>query len=81
MNIQEFIDNFAAQLDDTDPEAITAETKFKELDDWSSLTALSIIAMIDDEYNIIVKGNDIINSVTIQDLFNVVEKRILDPKR
>ncbi len=81
MNIQEFIDNFAAQLDDTDPEAITAETKFKELEDWSSLTALSIIAMIDDEYNIIVKGNDIINSVTIQDLFNVVEKRILDPKR
>ena len=80
MNIQEFIDNFAAQLDDTDPEAITAETKFKELEDWSSLTALSIIAMIDDEYNIIVKGNDIINSVTIQDLFNVVEKRILDPK-
>ena len=75
------IDNFAAQLDDTDPEAITAETKFKELEDWSSLTALSIIAMIDDEYNIIVKGNDIINSVTIQDLFNVVEKRILDPKR
>ena len=81
MNIQEFIDNFAAQLDDTDPEAITAESKFKELEDWSSLTALSIIAMIDDEYNIIVKGNDIINSVTIQDLFNVVEKRILDPKR
>ena len=81
MNIQEFIDNFAAQLDDTDPEAITAETKFKELEDWSSLTSLSIIAMIDDEYNIIVKGNDIINSVTIQDLFNVVEKRILDPKR
>ena len=80
MNIQEFIDNFAAQLDDTDPEAITAETKFKELEDWSSLTALSIIAMIDDEYNIIVKGNDIVNSVTIQDLFNVVEKRILDPK-
>ena len=75
------IDNFAAQLDDTDPEAIPAETKFKELEDWSSLTALSIIAMIDDEYNIIVKGNDIINSVTIQDLFNVVEKRILDPKR
>ena len=38
MNIQEFIDNFAAQFDETEPELITAETKFTELDEWSSLT-------------------------------------------
>ena len=72
MNINDFIENFAAQLDDTDESMITPETKFKQLDEWSSLTALSIIAMLDDEYDVIVKGNDIINSDTIQDLFNVV---------
>ena len=76
MNIQDFIENFAAQFDETDPEAFTAETKFKELDEWSSLLALSIIAMVDDEYNVIIKGKDITNSDTIQDLFDVVEKRI-----
>lgn len=75
MNIQEFIENFAAQFDDTEPAAFTAETKFKELDEWSSLTALSIIAMVDDEYDVIIKGNDIINSVTIQDLYDVVERQ------
>ena len=75
MDIQEFIDNFAAQFDDTDPEMITAETKFKDLEEWSSLLALSIIAMVDDEYDVIVKGNDIISSDTIQDLFNVVASR------
>ena len=75
MNIQEFIENFAAQFDDTEPDAFTAETKFKELDEWSSLTALSIIAMVDDEYDVIIKGNDIINSVTIQDLYDVVERQ------
>ncbi len=75
MNIQEFIDNFAAQFDETEPELITAETKFKELDEWSSLTALSIIAMVDDEYDVIIKGNDILNSDTIQDLFEVVVKK------
>lgn len=74
MNIQEFIENFAAQFDDTDPDVFTAETKFKELDEWSSLTALSVIAMVDDEYDVIIKGNDIINSQTIGDLFNVVEQ-------
>ena len=73
MNIQEFIDNFAAQFDDTDADVFTAETQFKKLDEWSSLTALSIIAMVDDEYDVIIKGNDIIESDTIQDLFERVE--------
>jgi len=75
MNIEEFIENFVAQLDETDPESVTAETRFKELEEWSSLTALSIIAMVDDEYDVIIKGNDILKSDTIQDLFEVVEKK------
>ena len=75
MNIEEFIENFVSQLDETAPEEITAETRFKELDEWSSLTALSIIAMVDDEYDVIIKGNDILKSDTIQDLFAVVEKK------
>ena len=74
MNIQDFIENFAAQFDDTEPDVFTADTKFKELDEWSSLTALSVIAMVDDEYDVIIKGNDIINSQTIGDLFHVVEQ-------
>lgn len=75
MNIQDFIDNFAAQFDETDPEVFTPETVFKDLDEWSSLTALSIIAMVDDEYDVIIKGNDIINSETIQDLYAIVERQ------
>ncbi len=75
MNIQEFIENFAAQFDDTDESLFAADTKFRQIDEWSSLTALSIIAMVDDEYDVILKGNDIINSETIQDLYNIVEKK------
>ena len=75
MDIQDFIENFAAQFDETEPEAFTAETIFKDLDEWSSLMALSIIAMIDDEYDVIVKGNDIINSNTIEELYRIVEQR------
>lgn len=74
MNIQDFIENFAAQFDETDEELFAADTRFKELDERSSLTALSIIAMVDDEYDVIIKGNDIINSDTIQDLYDIVEK-------
>lgn len=76
MNIEEFIENFAAQFDETDPEIIVSDTKFKELDEWSSLTALSIIAMVDDEYDVIIKGNDILKAETIQDLFEIVQKKL-----
>ena len=75
MEIKEFIENFAAQFDDTDASEFKAETVFKELDEWSSLIALSVIAMVDEEYDITIKGDDIRNSTTIEDLFNAVKSK------
>ena len=73
MDIENFISNFAAQFDDTDSSVFTADTRFKDLDEWSSLLALSVIAMVDDEYQVILKGDDIRNAETINDLFNRVK--------
>ena len=75
MEIKEFIENFADQFDDTDSCEIKAETIFKELDEWSSLIALSVIAMVDEEYDITIKGDDIRNSNTVEDLFNAVKAK------
>ena len=75
MEIKEFIENFAAQFDDTDANEIKAGTVFKDLDEWSSLIALSVIAMVDEEYNITIKGDVIRNSDTIEDLFNAVKAK------
>ena len=72
MDIEGFIANFAAQFEDTPPEEIKAETIFRDLDEWSSLTALSIIAMVDEEYGVTLKGDDIKNAATVQDVFNAV---------
>lgn len=72
MNINDFIKNFAEQFDDTDANVFTMDTVFKELDEWSSLTALSIIAMVDEEYDVLLKGDDIRNAETIDDLFEIV---------
>lgn len=72
MEINEFVKNFACQFDETDASVFTPTTEFKELDEWSSLIALSLIAMVDEEYDITLKGEDIKNSKTIEDLFNVV---------
>lgn len=76
MEIKEFISNFADQFDDLDASVLTPETEFKELDDWNSLVALSVIAMIDEEYDVTLKGNDITGAATIEDLFNTVKTKM-----
>lgn len=76
MEIKEFIENFASQFDDTDASEFKPETRFHELDEWSSLIALSIIAMVDEEYDITLKGEDIRNAVTIEDLYNTVKGKL-----
>lgn len=75
MEIKDFIENFAAQFDDTDASMFTPETVFHELDEYSSLIALSIIAMVDEEYDVALKGDDMRSAVTIEDLFNIVKSK------
>lgn len=75
MEIKEFISNFAEQFDDLDVSVLTPETEFKSLEDWNSLVALSVIAMVDEEYDVTIKGDDIRSAKTIKDLFNTVKER------
>lgn len=75
MELNQFVENFVAQFDDTDASEITASTVFKELEEWSSLVALSIIAMVDEESDVRIKGEDIRNSSTVEDLYKVIEGR------
>lgn len=73
--MEEFIEKFAEQFDDTALSEFQAETKFKELDEWSSLIALSVIAMVDEEYDVTIKGNDIKSAETIEDLYKIVMEK------
>jgi acyl carrier protein len=76
MDISTFVKNFALQFDETEPELITEESDFKDIEEWSSLTALSIISMVDEEYDVKLTGNDIKNSSKVIDLFNIVKGKI-----
>jgi acyl carrier protein len=76
MELNEFVALFAEQFDFTDPSEITASTAFHDLDEWSSLIGLSVIAMVDEEFDIALKGDDIRNSVTVEDLYNCVISKL-----
>lgn len=76
MEINTFLQNFAEILDDTDVAKIVEDTTFRDLDEWDSLTALSLIAMVDEEYSIKLTGDDIKSSITIKDLFDKVSSKL-----
>lgn len=75
MNLEDFITKFAAQFDETESSVFKADTEFKALDEWSSMLTLSIIAMADEEYGVQLKGDDIRNSSTIEDLYKIVAEK------
>jgi len=75
-SLEEFVQLFAEQFDETDASEITATTVFHDLDEWSSLIGLSVIAMVDEEFDVALKGDDVKNAVTIEDLYNNVKAKI-----
>ena len=70
-----FIKNFASQFDD-EPEGLTLETHFREVEGWASIVALSIMAMCDEEYDVILSANEMENANTVADIYNIVRSRI-----
>ncbi len=75
METATFLENFKNILDDTDVSLITIDTIFRELTEWSSLTALSLIAMVDEEYSVKLTGDDIKSSKSLNDIFNIIKSK------
>ena len=76
MTITDFLANFSEQFDDTDESLIRADTDYKMLEEWSSLVALSVIAMVDDLFEVEIGAKEIVECNTIEELFNTVKSRI-----
>lgn len=75
MELNDFIATFAEQFDDTDASEITALTEFHELDEWSSLTGMSVIAMAKTQYGKTITGKEIRQCDTVEDLFNLIASK------
>lgn len=76
MEIKEFIQNFADQFEDTELDVFTPDTNYRELEEWSSLIALSVLAMIDEEYDVQLKGEEMRATTTVQELFDLVSSKL-----
>ena len=75
MEINEFVQNFANQFDETDAAIFTPELAFHELEEWSSLTGLAILNMIAKKYGVKVAPAELKACITIADVYNLVQNK------
>ena len=72
MELSKFLVDFANQFDDTDASEIGKGTAFHELDEWSSLVGMSVIAMAKTEYGKTITGKELKECITVEDVFNLI---------
>ena len=75
MEISNFIENFKDQFEDELTCELNGETVFRDLDGWSSIVALSVMSMIDDEYDVQLTASEMRQSNTIKELFDLVSAK------
>lgn len=73
--LEKFVSGFAEQFDDTELSEINPATCFKELDEWSSLVGMSVIAFVKTVYNKPLTGKELRECDTVEDLFNLVSSK------
>lgn len=71
MELNEFVTLIADQFDETPKESFSFDTEFRKLEEYDSLVALSIIAIIDEEMETKITGADIRICNTIEDLYKL----------
>lgn len=72
MELKEFVSSFAEQFDETDISEINAETVFQNLEEWSSLTAIGVIALAKTEFGKTITGGELRACTTVEDVYRLI---------
>ena len=72
MEITEFMAKLAEELEIENVNSLTAETEFRQLEEWSSLSIMVFIAFADEYFDKQIGDKQIAACRTIQDLYNLV---------
>ena len=75
MDIQELIIYIEEEFEEVDKGTLLPESSIRDIEGWSSMHALILIALVDNHYDILLTGEELKNALTIQDLYNAILKR------
>lgn len=75
MELNEFTEKFAGCFNLTEPSAIKPDTDFRQLEEWGSMMALIVIAMIDADYGKTITAEELRSVSTVKQLFELLNKK------
>jgi len=78
VKVEKFISNIEEEFEDLKKGALIPASVIKEHFTWDSINALIFIAHVNVEYNVEINAEDLVNSNTVQDLYNIVESRAMN---
>jgi acyl carrier protein len=70
-----FVTKLEAEFEELQPGTLKPETEFRKMESWTSMHALIVIAFIDNEYNVLLKPEEMKNTQTIKDLYDIVASK------
>lgn len=73
--VEEFVHNFESAIEGIEPGSLSPEVELASVEQWDSLAALSILAMVDAEYETEISGNELRKCRTLRDLFDVIQSK------
>ena len=76
MNINEFIKKIEEEFSDLEPGKLKPESIFREMFEWNSMNALILIALVSTEYDVTLNAEDLIKSVTVIDIYKIIDSRV-----
>lgn len=76
MEINEFVALIESEFEEVQPGTLTAETSIKDIEGWSSMHALILIALVDNHFDVLLTGAEMKDLTTIEELFNLVQSKL-----
>ena len=76
MEIDACIQQIEEEIEEFEPGMLQPDTNYRDIEDWSSMHALIIIALADTEYDVTITGADLRTCDTVRDLYNLVKSRM-----
>lgn len=71
MNVEEFIPILAGMME-ADAADIQPDTEYQELEEWSSVTAMTLIAFAKTQFGKTITGQAIRHAKTVEELFSLI---------
>jgi len=75
IEINDLVKRLEEEFDEIEPGTLKAETSFKDLEEWSSMQALVVIALVDEHYDVPLTGEDLMQCETVQDIYDKIKSK------